>query len=484
MSRHLYQPKVSGQTGLVIQNVISGVKRKWLIVFVVAAVVRGLLFLQVLDRPDVVFQPDSRMYAELAEGIRQHGSLVYPDRPGRPDMERMPGYPLFLAFLLTVFSGSFLGVVAVQALLDSVSCVLVGMLGERVRAGVGLLAGLLAALNLNMVTYSLFVLNDSLFLLIFLAGTLLFLRFMEQPAWRMGAAAGVLLGLATLVRPVLFYFPLFLVPFLWAYLVWGKRVSPVRSIGHVLVLAAAFAVLVVPWLARNQALGGRFQLTAQAGEHLSQYVVPFVWQYSKGIPFIEGMKTMNRDMALEAEKEGLDWNSLGPFEQSDRRVAMAIRILKEEPVGAIAKAWAFGMVKNLFAPALVDLSYLLSVERPHFFYTEGKTLLDRGVNFIRGMKGWFAWAMLLGLVLMPVLRLVQAWGLVAVLRERGKGWTSLLLVLIIGYFLLVSGPVGYAKYRMPFEPVLIVLLAVGLKEIAVRFPITRLRRSPSAKVEG
>ncbi|MCF8063223.1 MAG: hypothetical protein K9M82_11950, partial [Deltaproteobacteria bacterium] len=274
----------------------------------------------------------------------------------------------------------------------------------------------------------------------------------------------------------------FLVPFLWAHLVWGKGVPPVRSAGHVLVVGGLFAMLLVPWLARNQALGGRFQLTAQAGEHLSQYVVPFVWQHSRGIPFIEGMKKMNRDMALEAEKEGVAWKDLGPFERSDRRVAMAMRILKEEPLSAVAMAWASGMAKNLFAPALVDLSYLLGIERPHFFYTEGTTLMDRGVNFIKGMKGWFGWALLGGLAIMALVRLVQVWGLVCMLRERV--WTALMFVVIIGYFLAVSGPVGYAKYRLPFEPLLVVLLAVGLKEFVARFPVTRPRRSAPGWVEG
>lgn len=470
--------------GVVTQGLSFGVERKWLLIFAVAAVVRGLLFLQVMDRPEVIFQPDSRMYAGLAEGIRQHGILCYPGSPGEPDMERMPGYPAFLAVILFLTGGSFLAVIGVQALLDSLSCVLVGVLGERVWSGAGLLSGILTAVNVNMITYAHFVLNDSVFLFLFLLAVLGVLRFMQEPGWKLGVAAGALLGVATLVRPVLFYFPLFLLPFLWAHLVWGKGVSPIRSAGHVLVVGVLFAMLLVPWLARNQALGGRFQLTAQAGEHLSQYVVPFVWQYSRGIPFIEGMKKMNRDMALEAEKEGVDWKDLGPFERSDRRVAMALRILKKEPLSAVAKAWAFGIAKNLFAPAVVDLSYLLGIERPHFFYTEGTTLMDRGVNFVKGMKGWFAWAMLASLVLMPVVRLVQAWGLVAVLRERGKAWIGLLFVLIIGYFLLVSGPVGYAKYRMPFEPLLIVLLAVGLQEIASRFSVTRLRRSSSAKVEG
>lgn len=451
----------------------SVASRKWLIVFTAAVVLRGLLFLHIMDKPQVIFQPDSQMYTGLAEGIRQHGVLCYPDRPGEPDMERLPGYPAFLAAILFLTGGSFLAVVGLQALMDSISCVLVGILGERVWRGAGLLCGLLAAVNVNMITYSFFVLNDSLFLFLFLLAIITVFKLMDEPGWRAAVISGALLGLATLVRPVLFYFPLFLVPFLMFSLLWGKRISLLRGAGYALVVGVVFAMMVMPWLARNYSLSGRFQLTAQGGEHLSQYVVPFVWQYSRGIPFIEGMKKVNRDMDLEAERQGENWNTLAPFERSERRAAFAMGILRDEPVSAIAKAWLFGVVKNLFAPAVVDMSYLLAVKRPHFFYTEGTNLIDRGVNFMKGMTGWFAWALLGSLFLMPLARLAQAWGLVVLFREKDKLWTGLLFLGIIGYFLMASGPVGYAKYRIPFEPILIVLLAVSIKRIASSFSAAR-----------
>jgi len=58
------------------------------------------------------------------------------------------------------------------------------------------------------------------------------------------------------------------------------------------------------------------------------------------------------------------------------------------------------------------------------------------------------------------------WGFFVLFRK--KKWEGLLCLVIIGYFLIVSGPVGYAKYRLPFEPILIVLLAIGLKDLWFR----------------
>ena len=142
---------------------------------------------------------------------------------------------------------------------------------------------------------------------------------------------------------------------------------------------------------------------------------------------------------------------------------MAIDILKDEPKNAIIKACLFGIAKNLLAPALIDLSYLLNIERPHFFSTEGKTLWERGWNFVRQMKGSFSWVLVASMVGLAVARVVQTWGFFLLIKK--DLWRALLLLLIIGYFLILSGPVGYAKYRLPYEPILIILFAIGIKEI-------------------
>jgi hypothetical protein len=219
-------------------------------------------------------------------------------------------------------------------------------------------------------------------------------------------------------------------------------------------------------MTRHYSHYSRWSLTSQSGEHLLLYVVPFTWQYSQGIPFMEGMKKVNEDFEERAKANHLNLKKASPFEVSDFQVRMALDYLGKEPKTAIAKAWFFGMVKNLFAPSIIDFSYLLKIERPHFLYTEGTTTLEQAWNFVKGMKGWFRWAVIGSMILLCLSRMLQAWGLIRLLRR--EPWECVFLVLIIGYFLIVSGPVGYAKYRLPFEPVLIVFLAVGLKDFYER----------------
>ena len=385
----------------------------------------------------------------------------------------MPVYPGFLATVFWTFGGSLLAVVLVQILVDSLSCVLIYRLGEMLWEGNGFLSGILAAFNLGMITYSHFVLNDSLFLFVFLLFLIGLVRYLREPSWQGSVLLGVVLGAATMIRPVITYLPLALIPLIFLALLIKHHQLFLPAAGKALAVGIVFVICLVPWMARNYAHYGRWSLTAQSGEHLLQYIVPFTWQYSRGVPFIEGMRQTSDAFKEKAAKANLDLNKASPFEVSDFHVKMAMDYLREEPKSAIAKAWFFGMVKNLFAPSIIDFSYLLKIERPHFFYTEGTTTLERAWNFMTGMKGWFGWAVVGSMVVLGLSRVIQVWGLGRMFRTNP--WESLLLVLIIAYFLIVSGPVGYAKYRLPFEPILIVFLAVGLKDLYGRLRRTRVQ---------
>jgi hypothetical protein len=59
--------------------------------------------------------------------------------------------------------------------------------------------------------------------------------------------------------------------------------------------------------------------------------------------------------------------------------------------------------------------------------------------------------------------LLQIYGFV--LLSRVSGGVAILAVAGMLYFLLISGPITAPKYRLPFEPVLIILQAMALVEL-------------------
>jgi len=441
--------------------------RRVLPIFFLALILRGGAFFYTFNQPEVALQPDSTMYISLARGLAENGSLSYPESPSRLSADRTPGYPFFLALCLSLAGGSHLAVSLAQVLLDSLSCVLVFFIAERLWQGSGLLSGILASLNLGMITYSHFILNDSLFLFVFLWFLIGLVTYLREPGWKGSVFLGVVLGAATMIRPVTMYLPIVLIPMLVVALLIKHDQHLLLAVAKALMIGIMFVVCLAPWMMRNHSHYGRWSLTAQSGEHLLQYIVPFTWQYSKGLPFIEGMKQTSDAFKEKAAKADLNAKKANPFEVSDFQVKMAMDYLREEPKTAIAKAWVFGMAKNLFAPSIIDFSYLLNIERSHFFYTEGGTTLERAWNFVKGMKGWFAWAVIGSLLVLGLSRILQIWGAMQLMKR--KNWEGFFLLLIIGYFLLVSGPVGYAKYRLPFEPILIIFLAIGIKDLHGRW---------------
>src|SRR5262249_43475459 len=82
------------------------------------------------DEPD-----DGRLYARIASNILDHrGYSIENEEPYSPTYIRVPGYPLFLAFCYRVFGWgnnhwcNNHGVRVFQALLDTLSCLLIGFL--------------------------------------------------------------------------------------------------------------------------------------------------------------------------------------------------------------------------------------------------------------------------------------------------------------------------------------------------------------------
>src|SRR5438309_1237075 len=101
------------------------------------------------DEPD-----DGRVYAQLARNVlEQHVYSLDPEPPYQPTLIRLPGYPLFLAGIYSIFGHTNNSAVRIaQALLDTGTCVLVALLAfywepeDRRKRATAIAAFVLAAL--------------------------------------------------------------------------------------------------------------------------------------------------------------------------------------------------------------------------------------------------------------------------------------------------------------------------------------------------
>ncbi len=200
---------------------------------------------------------DSYFYFLGAKSIAAgHGYSIL----GHPTAFFPVGWPAFLAGLFLVTGPSFAAVEALNLVLWSVSGGLVYALGRRLGGrAVGLLAGILVAVAPTMTVYAMRASSEALFIPLLLIVCLLLTSARETPSLRRAAIAGVLLGVAILVRSTAVLLPLVLP--LWLLLRRPRR----ESWRAALVLASASCLVLLPWAVRNEAVMHSFTLSTNGG---------------------------------------------------------------------------------------------------------------------------------------------------------------------------------------------------------------------------
>ena len=183
-------------------------------------------------------------------------------------LRRPPVYSLFAAGAMALFGENLAALAFTQHLLGVATVGLAYVLGRIVFGRpAGLAAGLLVALNSVLIMYEHYVLSEPLFTLVLLTACLLLVVALRRDTPRAYVVAGLALGLAVLTRPVaqslLLAVPLALLL---------QRGSLRAALKPTLLVLAAAALLIVPWMVRNKLAYGSFS-TSGSGRFLSARVV-------------------------------------------------------------------------------------------------------------------------------------------------------------------------------------------------------------------
>ena len=443
--------------------------RTMFVIWAVAMVVRLVNLAAMPMEPGLVLGEDAWLYWANALSLLEHGTFADPASAGR-----MPGYFLLLAGLMGVFGPSLLGALVVQALLDAVTCVLVGMIGARLSLSVGLVAGLLAAVWPNLVIMSASVLTDSFFMLPFTAMLYASVRFLETGSVRWAAWAGLFLGAAIMVRAAAQYFPLAMVFLVVAVPLFRAR-DWRKGLFAGFVFTVAVALPLAPWLHRNVSQYDALALTSQGGVHLLYWVVPGVLSRAQDIQQEQAVKELREAFQAEMESRGLDTETMNVFSQNTVMTSFFLAWLAEMSPRDIFSSWGSGMTVNLISPAIVADPRLRAMPHPSFTGTSHMDPLSRITLYIQEASPVYLAVVIMGIVGAVLTSLLQIYGFV--LLSRVSGGVAILSVAGMLYFLFISGPITAPKYRLPFEPVLIILQAMALVEL---WP--RLRRMAGGSI--
>lgn len=235
---------------------------------------------------------DGKLYSQIAVNLlEQKVFSIDAQPPYTPTLIRLPGYPLFLAFVYSIFGhGNETAVRVVQAVFDTATCLLAALLAwswadERHRKKAARFAFFLAALCPFTAIYAATILTETLTTFLFvataLAATLALKKKGNKSKIGWWILAGLLTGFAVLLRPDSGLLALGIGLTLVITKLFERRsedkfsVRLVQAIWQGAVFSLAFAIVLVPWTIRNEEIFQVFQPLAPAHAEMPGEFVPY-----------------------------------------------------------------------------------------------------------------------------------------------------------------------------------------------------------------
>ena len=432
-----------------------------------------LLFLGPWQHPGRGFQPDSYRYLLLAEALRRHHSFGLPEPEGlmhqsvaklraengtlppadadglRPESFRTPGYPLFIAGIES-FRGDVSAVLALQCFVGGAMACLAAFIGQSLSlsARSAFLVGLFWALHPGLIVFDAVLLTESLFNGFVVIALFLVCRW-RSPLSLIGA--GVLLGLATLVRPLgLLYVPGALA------VAWPRL--PSKFLGMMILVVAA-GLPPALWAFRNQTVGEGFRLTSVGDLNLLYYTTAYSISEERGEDWLQSWPIRAQELTDRLSGQ------LQPGEDvvtAARRLALdEIRSRPKTVARVQAKSW----LKLLFDHSLPTLAGTLGLSyQPSGLFSTLLSGDDGNQPRQQGSSLALRIAALSWMVLNALIALAAFAEIVQAIRKHQ--WRILIFGgLSILLFTLATGSVGLERFRMPMMLPLFVLAANSLSSV-------------------
>ncbi|MBW1855503.1 MAG: tetratricopeptide repeat protein [Deltaproteobacteria bacterium] len=397
-----------------------------IVVFILALFLRLVYLNQIISTP--IFQGlavDDEKYESFALQILK-GNLTHKDF-----IYLNPLYPFFLSFIYFIFGQSHLSVVIVQAVIDSISCVVIYYIASLLfNKKVGIISALIYACYGIAIFYTGILLAPTvvIFLTLLFIASLLFAE--EKRQVIIFFISGILFGLVVLARPNISLF-LFLLP-LWFFTVLKEKLGIHKSIKGILLLLLGFFMVTSLITIRNYSIEKRFSLSALGGINFyignnPEATGRFMSPHGISISPIEEIKSSIKYAEEETGK------SLTPSQASRYWLFKGLNFIKDNPSDAF------------------------------FLYAKKFALLWRKeeipLNIDYSLSKTFSPLLRLHLVPFGIIAPLAILGIILLLKRKR---TMLLILFIFSYMASVIIFFVSARYRLPIVPFLIICSSYAL----------------------
>lgn len=263
-----------------------------LLIFLLAFSLRIIVALRT---PNAPLGGDADLYDYFATSI-SHGKGML-NQSGKPTAFYPPAYPLFLAFVYTVFGKSYLFYKIVQSGIGALTCVMIYFIAKAIlNQNIGLIAAIAASFYHFFIISNTLMMPETLFTFFSVLAVFFWIRFRREKGVIYPILLGLSLALASLTKAGFLYF--IIIVFL-AELLNAKRHA---NLGYgfykkILICLLSFIFLISLWAIRNYLIFHKFIYTStQTGITL----------YSAYHPKDEKIFGLNADDTTFKESEKID----------------------------------------------------------------------------------------------------------------------------------------------------------------------------------
>ena len=400
-------------------------------ILLLALVVRSLVYFSAAD-PKRFLTDDAPLYVAIAKDLR--GAYLDPLSPMFPiGLFRTPGYPLFLAALSAVFKDALAPVVVAQIGLSLLTVWLTVLLAGRLLGNrAAMAAGLVLAVDPVSALFSCFIQPEALFTVLLVGGVLGVAVAAERGDPLAALAAGLLLGLAALSRPIGLFLPLAVAPAI--LLRRGKARRGFVALAFLL----GSAVPIGGWMTKNQIVTGAPVFTIVGDSSLLHYRAAGALAEDEGISIEEARERVWKRFSSTVTP------GASVVDQSRLQRAVALEVLGEHKLAAI-RMMVYGTGRLLAGTGLTALSHLRGESSPGAVSRPWKIVAQ-------GLQGL---ALLIAYLAVARAVMVMSW-------RRQFFELALSLGVVVYFVVLSAGPEANTRFRFPVAPFLAVLAGHGL----------------------
>ncbi len=428
-------------------------KKPWrlaLLIWLMSFLVRLFFYKIFLANNSCQLLFDSGHYHEMACNLLEQGAFC--DASGLYSFYRLPGYPLFLAACYKIFGVAPFAALCIQQLFAAVIPVQLFFFVASVWPHpwwAAMLVAIIGVLHIGLLIFSGLVMTETLFIFLFLGFLHVLVKVWQMNNWRMAFLAGLLLGLCNVVRPLIF-FPLAVAALLVICLRCSWSLKG-KVIGMYLL---GWVLLPGLWMLRNWLLTGLWFLHTLSGPHLLNHGAVRVYAMANSMSCQQAAFNVQRQLpvfsaACKQQEAVLQ-------SQSKEKYATRLLVYYWRPTLLLS---IVNCIKTVCALYSAELLFIDSVGQLPA-YDDSCNLWQRAQRFLWpvGHKnvaiGYICWLEIIfqALLLFGVVGYCARW-----LGSSKKNWLLGLLLGIAFMMISTTAICGFARLRLPIEPILIMV---------------------------